>query len=169
MNTADYMRTLYDSQYWARDRLLAAAAGMSEEEYARENGFTYNSIRGILTHALGAEAIWMSRVRGVQVPPPESPQAINETNLPTLDALTERWAAEEKAAREFLEHLTDNQLETDVTFTRRDGVVVSQPIWQVLTTSHQHTLQHRAEAAEALTMIGRSPGNLDFIIYINEH
>jgi hypothetical protein len=31
-----------------------------------------------------------------------------------------------------------------------------------------HGTQHRSEAAEALTMVGRSPGDLDFSLFIQQ-
>ena len=40
---ADYFRLLYDYGYWARDRLLKAADGMTEAEYAAPNNLTYGS------------------------------------------------------------------------------------------------------------------------------
>jgi uncharacterized damage-inducible protein DinB len=41
-----------------------------------------------------------------------------------------------------------------------------QPRWQLLTSALLHSIQHRTEAAEALTMAGRSPGDLDFVVYL---
>ena len=41
-------------------------------------------------------------------------------------------------------------------------------IWELLTIVFSHTIQHRSEAAEALTKVGRSPGNLDLLIYLRE-
>ncbi len=54
---AEYFRFIYDYLYWARDKVLTAAEGLSEVEYTRDVGFTYHSVRGILTHALAGEAI----------------------------------------------------------------------------------------------------------------
>ncbi len=62
--TPDYFRSLFDYGWWARDRILAAADGLTEAEYGRPNGFTYGSLRGILTHTLDAEALWVGQVRG---------------------------------------------------------------------------------------------------------
>src|SRR3989304_2404891 len=58
---ADYFGTVWDYCYWARDRLLAATEGLSEEEYAKPNGFVYGSIPGILAHTLGGEGAWVAR------------------------------------------------------------------------------------------------------------
>ena len=50
---ADYFKTLFDYQYWARDRLLAAAHGMSADELGAPNGFSYDGLRSLFAHTLG--------------------------------------------------------------------------------------------------------------------
>jgi uncharacterized damage-inducible protein DinB len=50
-------------------------------------------------------------------------------------------------------------------FQRRDGSEMRRPLWEILTLVFHHTVQHRSEAAEALTMVGRSPGAVDFLMY----
>jgi uncharacterized damage-inducible protein DinB len=168
MNNADYMRVVFDALYWARDRLLSAADGMTEEEYSRDYGLTYRSLRGILTHALDAENLYILRASGTPTPPDrESPQAINEKNLPTVEALKARWLEVEKTARAYLETVTDDDLDAEVSFFRRDGAAMKQPRWQLLTSAFQHSISHRSEAAEVLTMAGRSPGDLDFPVYLS--
>jgi uncharacterized damage-inducible protein DinB len=162
---ADYFRTLYDYHYWARDRVLAAADGMTEDEYGRETGFTYKSIRGMLTHTLTAEIMWSGRARGET---PNFADLPNEQSLPTVEALSERWAKAESLQRSHLQSLQDDDLQKDVVFTGRDGNEFRQPLWQILTLVYSHAIQHRSEAAEALTMVGRSPGNLDFMVYVRE-
>jgi uncharacterized damage-inducible protein DinB len=165
---AGYFRTLYDYLYWARDRVLAAASGMTEAEYAKPNGFTYGSVRGILTHALSGEHIWLARCRGEAGAPIGPASLLKEEDLPTVEALSERWREEEAKQRAFLAGLMDADLVEDVVFRRPDGNEFRAPLWQVLTLVYSHTLQHRSEAAEALTMVGRSPGGLDLLIYLRE-
>lgn len=159
----DYFRTLYDYCYWARDRVLAATAGMSDDEYAKPNGFNYGSIRGILSHTLGGEQLWLARFTGDQATP-----MLAEADLPTLVALTDRWREEESKMRPFLAGLDEAALQRDVTMRRRSGEELRLRLWQLLAHVANHTTQHRSEAAEALTMVGRSPGGLDFMAYVLE-
>jgi uncharacterized damage-inducible protein DinB len=155
--------TLYEYTWWARDRLLNAAAGLSDEEFARNAGFTYRSLRGILVHAMDAEASWCSRFLREEVKPqPE------ESELTSVEALKARWAEEETGLRGFLEGVTEAFLTDDFVFKRRNGQEIRTPLWILLTHVVNHGTQHRSEAAEALTMIGRSPGSLDFTTYIWE-
>src|SRR5687767_5201322 len=150
MDTSDYIRELYNSQFWGMHQILSAASGLSEAEYTGHSGISIGSLRSVLTHALAAEMIYISRARGELLPTPESAEWISEENLPTIEALTERWEAEEKITRSFLNNLADDHLAAEKTFKRRDGVEATQVVWHMLTTVHQHSLQHRAEAAEAL-------------------
>ena len=159
---ADYFRTLYDHGYWARDRVLAAMNGLSEAEFARPNGFTYRSIRGILRHTLWAEAMWLRRWQRLD------PERVPETEVATVSGLTERWRAEETKMRAYLDALDDADLTRDIALLRRDGSDLLLPRWELLTQVALHSVQHRSEAAEALTMIGRSPGDLDILFYFRE-
>jgi uncharacterized damage-inducible protein DinB len=162
---ANYFRTVFDYHYWARDRLLAAAGGMTAEEYGADAGFTYPSIRSMLTHTLGAEIAWLNRMRGQSAERLEAP---TEEALPSVEALTARWAEAESAQRSFLSALQDEDLTNVMEYTMRDGTPMRASVWELLTIVFSHTIQHRSEAAEALTKIGRSPGNLDFLIFLRE-
>src|SRR6187402_1880766 len=115
---AGYFKTLFDYQYWARDRLLAAAKGMTAEEYGADAGFTYPSLRSMLTHTLGAEIAWLNRMRGETAQRLEPPA---EDALPSVEALTARWAEVEPVQREFIDELADDDLSRVMEYTMRDG------------------------------------------------
>jgi uncharacterized damage-inducible protein DinB len=163
MDTA-YVRSLYDYNYWARDRVISAANGLSQNEYVRPNGFTYGSLRGILLHAMWAEAVWLARWSGE--PRVES---FSEQQYATFASLVERWQQEEAKMRSFLAVLTDERLGSEVTYrSTRSGQWHTDPLWQLMVHVVNHATQHRAEAAEALTMAGRSPGDLDLLDFFRE-
>jgi len=154
---ADYFRTFWDYVWWTRDRMLVAADGMTEEEYAQPNGFNYDGLRSVLTHMLAAEASWFSRLRGEPV------TRIVVADVPDLRALRDRWLIEQSKARLYLDGLTDTEVSGDVTLPRRDGTALTTPLWVMLAHLSNHATQHRAEASEMLTMIGRSPGDMDLL------
>jgi uncharacterized damage-inducible protein DinB len=160
----DYFRTLFDYDYWARDRLLAAMSDVTEAEYSTENGFTYGSIRGILTHCVDAEYGWRCRFQGEA-----RKGVISEAEVATPALLAERWREEEAEMRTYLARLTDADLVGDLVWRATDGNERRLPnLWLSLAHVVNHSTQHRSEAAEALTMVGRSPGDLDLGLYARE-
>ena len=161
----DYFRTLFDYQYWARDRLLAAAAGMSAEEFGAPNGFSYDGIRTLLAHTVLAEVAWLNRMQDGADRSIEPP---SEQDTAGVASLVAKWAEVESAQRTFLSALKDEDLKREMEYRMRDGTPAHATVWELLTIVYTHTVQHRSEAAEALTLVGRSPGNLDYIIYMRE-
>ena len=155
---ANYFRTLFDFSCWARDRLFDAASKISDDEWRRENGFTYKSIGGILLHAMQAERLLATRMMGAV---PAMPPAQSE--VPTREEMLAAWKQDEATLRGWLATLDDAAL-LRMHATRTGETEV----WKTLTHMGFHSMQHRSEAAEALTMAGSSPGNLDFIIYMAE-
>jgi uncharacterized damage-inducible protein DinB len=158
-----FIRGLYDYSYWAWARLLSTASRLSPQEYQRPNRFTCGSIRGIL-HSLWAEASWLARWEGRE-PVPE----FTASGVPGFQELSMCWNGEEAKMRAFVEALTPEKLQGSVTYrSTRTGNVYTDPLWQLLVHVANHATQHRAEAAEALTMAGHSPGDLDLLDYFRE-
>ena len=60
MNRAD-LQTLLDYHYWARDRLLDAIEPLTPEQYTRDLGNSFKSIRDTVAHVHAAEWAWYSR------------------------------------------------------------------------------------------------------------
>jgi uncharacterized damage-inducible protein DinB len=157
------IQLLFAYNTWANNRILAAAAGLSEAEYAADvPGLSHGSIQATFVHALGAEIIWRRRcLEGV------SPAALLQAaEVPTFAALRRRWAAEDATLREGLARLTDEALAAPLAYRTTRGTPMVDTLWQVLAHVVNHGTQHRAEAAVALTAFGRSPGDVDLIVYL---
>jgi uncharacterized damage-inducible protein DinB len=162
MNIRD-IELIYDYNYWARDRILAAAAQITPAQYAATAAFPYGSLRGTLLHTLDAEKSWRSMFEnGLWT------ADLLEADYPTLAALRTAWSAEETAMRAFLNRLADQDLEGIVSYTADTGHDRRRTLWHCLLHVANHGTQHRAEAAAILTTHGASPGDLDFTLFLNE-
>ncbi len=159
---ADEIRTLYNYDFWANGKVLEQAGLLSEEEYTAPAGLSFSSIRGTLIHTLSTEWIWRKRVEEAESPP----RMISEGDLPTFQALTARWKEEEALWRDYLRAMTDQDLDRVVKYNNTKGRSFENPLWQILTHVVNHGTQFRSEAAVALTRLGRSPGDLDFIAFL---
>lgn len=154
---------LFNYNYWANGRILDATAGLLAEQYTVVvPGLSMGSVRKSLVHALAAEQIWRRRcLEGV------SPVALlSETDCPTFDDLRQLWTAEEAAMRNGLARLTDEALSGRLAYQTTAGRPMEGTLWQLLAHLVNHGTQHRAEAAVALTAFGRSPGDVDLIVYL---
>jgi uncharacterized damage-inducible protein DinB len=157
---ADFFREVFDYSYWARDRVLGAAQGLSDEDYQKSNGFNYDGLRTLFAHAIAAESGYVARWSGVAA------DRITEDDVASLDALLERWREVESRMRAFVGSLADADLKREVVSQTRDGKEFRRTLAQDMFQAVNHGTQHRSEAAEALTRIGRSPGDLDFAVYL---
>jgi uncharacterized damage-inducible protein DinB len=174
----DEVNLLYAYDDWAMRRILATCTQLSAEQYAAPAGET--SLRATLVHILDAALAWRSGFEGYVVAadaPRESLPAaqpwdhtdLTEADVPTLDALKERWQAEESAMRAYLASLRDEDLEGFVRYLIPGGIVRERVLWHCLVHLVNHGTQHRSEAAALLTRYGRSPGDLDFTAFLNEY
>ena len=64
MSTLDIHRALFVHNDWARDKLLALASGLSDEELDRAVDMGLGSLRATLGHLRGAGRVWLERCRG---------------------------------------------------------------------------------------------------------
>ena len=53
--TASDLRTLLEYHYWARDRVLDAAALLTPEQFTKDLGGSFKSVRDTLAHVYAAE------------------------------------------------------------------------------------------------------------------
>jgi uncharacterized damage-inducible protein DinB len=157
------MRTLYEYNYWANARILAAAERVSQEQWSAPSTHSLESLCRTLLHALDTEFGWRMRCQYNQ-PTPD----LSEADLPTRDLLKQRWHEEETAMRAYLAGMQDGDLNGLVRYTTDEGEKRERVLWHCLLHVVNHGTQHRSEAAALLTEYGSSPGDLDFTVFLNE-
>jgi uncharacterized damage-inducible protein DinB len=162
MNKND-IETLFHYNDWANTRILRQAAQVSAEVHAAPAPVPQGSLRGTLVHTLAAEVAWRRRWQG------DSPLALlSEADLPTFAALAARWEQEAQALHQFIASLTDAGLQNTVHYATTTGVPKENVLWHLMAHVVNHGTQHRSEAAILLTSAGRSPGDLDLIVFLRE-
>jgi uncharacterized damage-inducible protein DinB len=150
----DGIRYLFAYDRWATTRLLAVVPGIDQATWSATNVVDERGLGGILVHMLGAHQRWRHGLMedGVEPRPEREP-------LPSPEDLRAWWEAEWPATEAWLATLDDDWLQ------RQDEGV---GFWQMLVHVVNHSTQHRSEAAALLTRAGRSPGDLDMIVYAEE-
>lgn len=154
--------TVFEYSWWTNDHLLNKASEISAEQFAASNALPMGSICGTFQHLLMASWIWKERTtRGVS---PTSIRYFHE--LETLAEIRAEGLAQRDEWRAWLNTLTEAQLVAPITWKNSKGVEATAPLWQVLTHVTYHAMQHHSEIAQELTVLGYSPGGIDFIYYI---
>jgi uncharacterized damage-inducible protein DinB len=160
MNVQD-LQTLIDYHYWARDRLLEALEPLTAEQYNRDLGSSFTSIRETITHVYAAEWAWYQRWHG------DSPTALLPADrFADLAALRQTWAAHEQKMRAFVDRLGDGDVARIIEFTLLSGAAGASPIWQMVQHVVNHASYHRGQITTMLRQLGMAPAkSMDMIAY----
>lgn len=152
--TPGELRDLFAYDRWATERILAAADGVDDATWHRSGVIDERGLGGILVHMLGAYQRWRHGLaEDGETPRPEREPLLSPAELRA------RWLTEWAAMDDFLGSIDDAWLARD-----DEGV----PFAGMLLHLANHGTQHRSEAAGLLTQAGRSPGDLDLIVWLEE-
>jgi len=154
---------LYEYNYWANARILAAAARVTPVQFVAPSSFPRGSLRGTLVHVLDAEYGWRELLQNGRETPDLDPAL-----FASVVALESHWHAEETEMLRLLASLTDDQLNEVIRYVNPQGIPRERVRWHALLHVVNHGMQHRSEAAAMLTDFGQSPGDLDFTMFLNE-
>jgi uncharacterized damage-inducible protein DinB len=157
--TNDDLTALIDYHYWARDRLLEALEPLSPEQYNRDLGSSFKSIRDTITHIYAAEWAWYERWQG------RSPTALLPADqFPDLAALRRTWTELEAKVRAYVEQL--GAVDTILQYTLLSGHSGASPIWQMVQHVVNHASYHRGQITTMLRQLGAQPAKpMDMIAY----
>ena len=160
MNATD-LKTMLDYHYWARDRLLEAADTLSAEQFNKDLGSSFKSVRETLVHVYAAEWAWHSRWEGV------SPTALlTSDGFPDVAAIRSAWSELEPKVRRFVDQLGDAGVERVFDYKLLSGAAGSTPFSQMLQHVVNHASYHRGQVTTMLRQLGAQPAkSMDMIAF----
>jgi uncharacterized damage-inducible protein DinB len=163
MNYSD-LHALLDYHYWARDRLLEAAARLSPEQLTRNLGSSFPSVRDTLVHLYSADWIWCSRWEG------ESPTAmLSPDGFADVDAIRAAWSAHERRVRSVVDKLGDTGIQQPLHYRTAAGQPQAQVFWQQCQHLVNHGSYHRGQVTTMLRQLGaQPPKSMDLISFYRE-
>jgi uncharacterized damage-inducible protein DinB len=148
MNLLEYLRHLYDYNYWANKRYLDVAETLDEEQLFRRQGHSWDSVHAVLVHMMSSERMWLTRWKG------GTPAAtLDPKDFPTVESVREFWADIEKNLRAFIAGQTGESLLREVTYTNPRGETFTLPLWQMIVQPPNHNTHHRGELAAMFALM----------------
>jgi uncharacterized damage-inducible protein DinB len=142
---------------WANDRILATAAGLSEEELRRDAVLDHGSAFQTFRHLVDVDWSWREVLLGNDVG--ETYVWDHGFALDDLPAIHGFCLEEDVRLRSYVESLDDAALTESLAMSAD----FARPRWLVVAHIVNHGTQHRSELAGYLTVCGHSPGDLDFL------
>ncbi len=163
--TAQEAAALVDYHYWARDRLLDAVSVLTPEQYLKDLGNSFKSVRDTLVHTFGAEWLWY--LRWVGSSPPGLPDVVT---FPDVSSIRGAWIAQEAKIRLFVESVAAaNQIERVIQYTLMNGQATESVFAHMLQHLVNHASYHRGQVTTMLRQLGApAPKSQDMIAFYRE-
>jgi len=162
MRTTQEISKLFDYNRWANTRTLEPAAALTAEEFGRQLGGSFPSVRETLAHIYAAEWIWLERWKG------RSPRALPAAQeVPTLETLKEKWGPVEEGQRGFVEGLTEARMEEPISYVNTKGEAWAYPLGEMLVHVVNHSTYHRGQVATMLRQLGKAPLPTDYLVFLD--
>lgn len=147
---------------WANDRIYEAASGLTKEEFARDVGAFFQSMRGTLNHLLVTDRIWLKRFTGEG----DAPAALDTILYIDFAKLRVARQIEDRRLIDWIASLSDKALAGRFTYmTVTDMRTISQRLAPALSHLFNHQTHHRGQAHTILTVLGKEAPPLDLIYF----
>lgn len=161
MNLTD-LEILVDFHYWATKRIMDAVEPLTSDQFTKDLGNSFPSVRDTLAHLYGADWVWCSRWEG------ESPAALPDPQLfPDLASIRRAWDAHEPQVRAVLKQFGEIGVDQPFEYVR-NGVRQVQPFSHTLQHLVNHGTYHRGQVVTMLRQLGAAAPTTDLIAFYRE-
>lgn len=158
------IRTLFDYNLWAHERVWAGILTLDDERFARPFEYSLGSVRSQAVHVLSVDNRWLARVAGQAVPDRLEPDA-----YPSAASLYADWVRMTAGQRQIVTGLSDEQLGGDFHYEMASrGGLKSNARWEILAHVVNHGTDHRAQILSLLYQLDAPTVEQDLILYLWE-
>jgi uncharacterized damage-inducible protein DinB len=151
---------LFEYNRWANRRTREAVARATSEQFTREIGGSYGSLRNTVAHLMASEWVWLRRWKGTS---PTAPPFPNEEL--TLENVGVLWQPIEAETEALVASLTAERLEQAIDYRSTRGDPFSTPLWQQLQHVVNHSTYHRGQVVTLLRQLDVEPIGSDLIAF----
>jgi uncharacterized damage-inducible protein DinB len=162
MSWVEHLRARIAYNEWANGKVFGAAATLSGEILGEDRpGTSYGALTKDLAHISRVQDWWCSVAADtgfIAEDPPSGPGVAPE--------LTRRITESDARLRDLGASLTEESLEGTIERTRGNETFRWKQ-WRVIEHMLNHSSHHRAEIGQVLHGLGASPGDMDFIYFLD--
>ena len=168
--TIDDIQLLYEYDRWANNRVFQAVSGLSLEQFTRDLGGSFGSVRDTLLHILAGEWTWLVYWREQSHGPAllaelrtRRESLFNPVSFPNVAAVRSKWAEVEEDQIAFVSSLTNASLEKMLPY--RTTQLSLAHLMQHLAN---HSTYHRGQIALMMRQLDADPVATDFHVFLAE-
>jgi uncharacterized damage-inducible protein DinB len=163
MVTPELLRFLYQYNAWADRRLLEACSALSNEQFTRNLGSSFSSVRDTVVHLYGAEWVWNERFQG------RSPSSLlTGSGFPDLASIRTQLEEMDQYYIDMVSKMNQQDLDRVIRYKSFSGDEFSNPLWQSLHQVSNHASYHRGQIVTLLRQLGVKPVSTDLIMFYRE-
>jgi uncharacterized damage-inducible protein DinB len=168
--TKDDIQLFFEYDRWANNRVLQAASTLSPEDFTRDLGGSFSSVRDTLVHIIGGEWGWL---RYWKEPSPSSAFVVDlwtrhdalftPSAFPDVATVRLKWAEVERDQVEFVNRVTNESLGRMLPL--RATQISLAYLMQHLAN---HSTYHRGQVAVMMRQLASKPLATDFHLFLLE-
>lgn len=162
VNSFGYIETLWDYNYWARDRIWPCVESISQADFVRPADYSVGSVHEQVVHMMWAEDVWLHRLRGNPTP------SYTAQDYATRPAIWQKWQVIEAGWREYIAALTAGELARTFHMVRANGDKHTHRPAEVLIHVVNHSTDHRAQTLALIASYGGETVEQDIIFYFRD-
>jgi uncharacterized damage-inducible protein DinB len=159
------IQTLVGYQRWAMDRLFRPVRKLTPDQLHASVGLSHDSVLGTLVHVVDTQWYWRLGCQQGMLPS----DRLAVADFASADELRAHWRQEQSALEDYTRSLSRADLNGQAEYRWPQARPRSRTRWHLLMHIITHGTHHRSEIGAHLATLDRSPGDLDFIIYVAKH
>jgi len=158
---ADDFENLYAYNRWANERTVASCRALTTEEYERNIGGGWPSVRDTLVHIGSATRAWHDRFLG------NSPsRLLTGADVPELDSAVRLLEEADEVLTRFVLGTSPDRRVQVLAYKNLQGNVKKVPYWAVFRHAVNHASYHRGQVTTMLRQTGATPPqSMDLITF----
>lgn len=154
--------TLAEYNVWANHRVLVKASHLKTADLFNTTTLSHQTVMGTLVHILDTQWYWREGAQLGKLPL----QRLTSENFHDVVSLRRRWDEEDRSLLDYVQGLSNKELNGSVTYNWLWAKPRSRPLWHILQHIINHGTHHRSEIGQHLASLGQSPKDLDFIKFV---
>jgi uncharacterized damage-inducible protein DinB len=165
--TKDDIQLLYEYDRWANNRVLHVVSKLTVEQFTRDLGGSFHSVRDTLVHIVSGEWIWLaywketSHSSAFLADLRKRRDALFDPGVfPNVAAVHLKWAEIEKEQVEFVNHLTNESLERMLPLRTTQTSLA-----HLMQHLANHSTYHRGQVALMMRQLDAEPIATDFHVF----